>query len=138
MKNSILLMFAICCLTVSCKKEEKIKMVTFFPELSNASINFDSLSYAIVNYIDAEEINDTTDFYNQDVYTHSETTALPITLALTAEHTYVFKKFDIYDKSDNLRYYVPYQTGSRLSGGFELPFAFKVNHVSQQIDVIKK
>ena len=138
MKRSILFLFAIYCLTISCKKEEKTRVVTFNPILYNGNVNSDSISYAIINYIDATEVKDSTDFYSQDIYTHSETVEVPLTLILTAEHTYIFKKFDLYDKSGNLRYYAPYYTDGGLTYGISLPFPFVVSHNEMTIVVIKK
>lgn len=56
---------------------------------------------------------------------HSVKVEKPLRLTLTAEHTYVLKKLDVFDKSGNLVYYVPYRSQLNLNEGITLPFIFK-------------
>lgn len=49
MKNSILFLAVIFGLIVSCKKDETC-VTTFAPSGNGGQINFDSISYAIINY----------------------------------------------------------------------------------------
>jgi hypothetical protein len=138
MKKSIVLFLAIFCLSLACKKEGT-KITQFSADKANGSINYDSISYAIINYSESNEIlGDTSAFLNPDIYSHSVKVEKPFTLTLKAEHSYVLKKFDLYNKSDNLLYYIPYRTQLNFNKGFTLPFIFKAIDGSYSLLVTKK
>src|ERR1035437_10167879 len=124
MKKSIVLFLAIFCLSVACKKDET-RVTKFVPSWNGGEINFDSISYAIINYSDANEIKDSLDSMNPDIFSHSVKVSNQFSISLTDEHFYLLKKFDLFDKSDKLLYYIPYRTQLNYSGGITLPFAFK-------------
>jgi hypothetical protein len=137
MKKSILLLIAIFCLSISCKKEGT-KVTQFSPVTNEGVINYDSISYAIINYSDLNEIKgDTSILMNPDIYSHSVKVEKPLRLTLKAEHSYVLKKFDLFDKSGNLLYYIPYRTKLNFNEGFTLPFTFKSIDGSYVLGVIK-
>jgi hypothetical protein len=125
MKKSVVLFAVIFSLTISCKKEET--RVTQFSLFTNDGvINYDTISYAIFNYSDINDLKgDSSVFMNPDVFSHSVKVEKPLRLTLTAEHNYVLKKLDVFDKSGNLVYYIPYRTQPNLNGASTLPFIFK-------------
>jgi hypothetical protein len=138
MKKLFFLLITTIILAVSCKKEGTI-ITQFSAARSNGPIVYDSISYAIINYSEANEVlGDTSVFLNPEIFSHSERVEKPFTLALKAEHTYVLKKFDIFDNSGNLLYYVPYSTQLNFNKFFTLPFIFKAIDGSYQLNVIKK
>lgn len=138
MKKSILLLIAIFCLSISCKKEGT-KVTQFSPVTNEGVINYDSISYAIINYSESNEIKgDTSVFMNPDIFSHSVKAEMPLRLTLTAEHSYVLKKFDLFDKFGNLLYYIPYRSQLNTTGGMALPFTFKAIDGSYLLTVIKK
>jgi hypothetical protein len=138
MKKSILFLIAIFCLSVSCKKEET-KVTQFSVTSADYLINYDSISYAIINYSDLNEISgDTTTYMNPDNFSHSVKVEKPFRLTLTAEHSYLLKKFEVFDKFGTLLYYIPYRTQFSSNGGMTLPFIFKAIDGGYSWPVIKK
>jgi len=138
MKKTIFLLITTLFLAVSCKKEGT-KVTQFSAEKADGSINYDSISYAIINYSESSEIlGDTSAFLNPDIFSHSVKVEKPFTLTLKAEHSYVLKKFDLFDKSDNLLYYIPYRTQLNFNKGFTLPRIFKAIDGSYSLLVTKK
>jgi hypothetical protein len=138
MKKSIVLLIAIFCLSVACKRE--------FTNFSRFSIDFanledtiyyDSVSYAIINYSDHSEIKDSSDQYNPDVFSHSEKIARQSQYSIydygftvTSEHFYVIKKFDLVSKSGKVIFFIPYDSlyyirDSKKYPALNLPFSFK-------------
>jgi hypothetical protein len=138
MRKSIVILFAILCLSVSCKKEGT-KVVQFSPATTEGVINYDSISYAIINYSDATEINgDTSEFMNPDIFGYSVMVEKPLKLTLKEDHSYVLKKFDLFDESGNLLYYIPYRSTMNFNGGITLPFIFKARNGMLMLKVTKK
>jgi len=138
MNKSIVLFFAIFCLSVSCKKEET-KVTQFSLTTNEGVINYDTISYAIINYSDSNEIKgDTSVLMNPDIFSHSVKVEKPLRLTLKEEHSYVLKKFDLFDKSGNLLYYIPYRTQLNFNEGLTLPFTFKAIDGSYLMGVTKK
>jgi hypothetical protein len=138
MKKSILLLIAIFCLSIACKKENTnfSQFSVYFANLDD-SIYYDSVSYAIINYSDVIEFKDTSAFRNPDVFSQSEkverrypynTDTYGITVI--SGHSYVIKKFDLVSKSGNVIFYIPYgpqyftRNGIKRSGPY-FPFVFK-------------
>jgi hypothetical protein len=68
----------------------------------------------------------------------SVTLSIPYTLSLTAEHTYVLKKLDLFDKSGKLLFYIPYSTQLNTIGVLSLPFIFKAIDGAYVLGVTKK
>ena len=126
MKKSILILFAIICLSISCKKEGT-KVTQFYVQFNERadSVYYDSIAYAIINYSDVKELKDSLAINNPDVFNHTVKVEKPYTLSLTAEHTYVLKKLDLYDKSGNLLFYIPYRSQLNTNVVMALPFLFK-------------
>jgi hypothetical protein len=137
MKYTTLLFIAIFGLAISCKKDET-RVTKFVPVLNGGKINFDSISYAIINYSDANEIIDSLDLLNPDVFSHSVKVSNPFSLSLTDGHSYVLKKFDLFDKSDKILYYVIFRTQLNYHGGMTLPFIFKAMNRTLELSVTKK
>jgi hypothetical protein len=137
MKNSIVLFLAIFCFSVACKKDGT-KVTRFIPTFKEGVIQSDSISYAIINYSDVNEIKDTLDLMNPDVFSHTVKVSNPFSLSLTDEHFYVLKKFDLFDKSGSLLYYMPYRTQLNYHEGITLPFSFKAMNRTLELPVIKK
>jgi hypothetical protein len=139
MKKSFFILIAIFCLSFACKKEST-NFSSFDLEFANLedSIYYDSVSYAIINYSDYSEFKDTSDLRNPDIFSHSEKVekqspynTMQYGITVTAEHTYVIKKFDLLSKSGKVLFYVPYGTqyyyrnGNRYPAPMTLPFVFK-------------
>ena len=137
MKNSILFFLVIFGLTISCKKDET-RVTKFVPTWNGGEINFDSISYAIINYSDVNEIKDSLDSMNPDIFSHTVKVSNPFSISLTDEHFYVLKKFDLFDKSDKLLYFIPYRTQLNYFGGITLPFTFKAMNRTLVLPVTKK
>jgi hypothetical protein len=139
MKKSIILIIAIFCLSVSCKKEGT-KVTQFSVQFNERadSVYYDSIAYAIFNYSDLKELKDSSAFNNPDVFSHTVKVEKPYTLSLTAEHTYVLKKLDLFDKSGKLLFYIPYRTQLYTIGVLSLPFIFKAIDGGYVLGVTKK
>lgn len=139
MKKSILLLIAIFCLSISCKKEGT-KVTQFYVQFNERadSVYYDSIAYAIINYSDVKELKDSSAINNPDVFNHTVKVEKPYTLSLTAEHTYVLKKLDLFDKSGNLLFYIPYRTQLNTDEVMALPFFFKAIDGGYLIGVTKK
>jgi hypothetical protein len=101
MKNSILFFVVIFGLTISCKKDDT-RVTEFIPSWNGGAIDFDSISYAIINYSDVNEMKDSLDTMNPDIFSHSVKVSNPFSISLTDKNFYYLKKFDLYDKSDKL------------------------------------
>jgi hypothetical protein len=139
MKKSILLLIVILFVSISCKKEET-KVTQFYVQVNESadSVYYDSIAYAIFNYSDVKELKDTSSINNPDVFNHTVKVEKPYTLTLTAEHTYVLKKLDLYDKSGKLLFYIPYRTQLTTNNVMALPFFFKAIDGGYLIGVTKK
>ena len=139
MKKTILLLIATLCLAVSCKKEGT-KVTQFSVQFNERadSVYYDSIAYAIFNYSDLKELKDSSSFNNPDVFSHTVKVEIPYTLSLTAEHTYVLKKLDLFDKSGKLLFYIPYSTQLNTIGVLSLPFIFKAIDGAYVLGVTKK
>lgn len=139
MKKSILLLIVIICLCNSCKKEGT-KVTQFYVQFNEKadSVYYDSIAYAIFNYSDVKELKDTSAINNPDIFHHTVNVEKPFTLSLTAEHTYVLKKLDLFDKSGKLLFYVPYRTQLNPYDVNALPFFFKTIDGAYVIGVTKK
>jgi len=139
MKKSIVLFLAFFCLPIACKKEgTKVTKFDVVSTTAEGVINYDSISYAIINYSDSNEIRDTSIFMNPGIFSYSVKVEMPLRLTLTAEHSYVLKKFDLFDKFGNLLYYIPYRPQLNFNGGMTLPFMFKAIDGSYVLTVTKK
>lgn len=139
MKKSILLLFAIFCLFLSCKKEGT-KVTQFSVQFNERadSVYYDSISYAIFNYSDVEELKDSSAVNNPDVLSNSVKVERPYTLTLKAGHTYVLKKLELYNKSGFPLFYIPYRTQPGAYNIMVLPFFFKAIDGGYVLGVAKK
>lgn len=81
MKNSILFLILMFGLIVSCGKDETC-ITTFTPGLSGGQINFDSISYAIINYSEMKENGDTTALMDPDIFSNSVKVSWPFSVTL--------------------------------------------------------
>jgi hypothetical protein len=138
MKKSIVLLIAMFCLSVACKREFT-NFSSFSIDFANLedTIYYDSVSYAIINYSDHNELKDSSDLYNPDVFSHSEKIArksqyniYDYGFTVTSEHWYVIKKFDLVSKSGRVIFYIPYDSLYYVRDGkkypaFNLPISFK-------------
>jgi hypothetical protein len=139
MKKNYSLLIAIFCLAISCKKDET--KITQFYVLFNEkadSVYYDSIAYAILNYSDIKELKDSLATNNPDVYSYSVKVQKPFTLSLTSGHTYALKKLELYGKSDNLLFYVPYKSKVNTNNILTLPFIFKAIDGGYALGVAKK
>jgi hypothetical protein len=139
MKKSIFLLIATLFLAVSCKKEGT-KVTQFSVQFNERadSVYYDSIAYAIFNYSDLKELKDSSSLNNPDVFSHTVKVEKPYTLSLTAEHTYVLKKLDLFDNSGKLLFYIPYRTQLNTIGVLSLPFIFKAIDGAYMLGVTKK
>jgi hypothetical protein len=138
MKKSILLLIAVICICISCKKEGT-KLTQFdirFSERAD-SIYYDSISYAIFNYSDSKDLKDSTEFNNPDVFTYSVKIQKPYNLPLKAEHTYVLKKVELFNKKNNLLFFMPQRTPTNAHKYITVPFIFKAIDGGYLLSVIK-
>lgn len=140
MKKSIILFLSIICISIACKKESS-RFSRFDIRFANLedTIYYDSVAYAIINYSEFSEFKDTSDYKNPDVFSHtvkvekqsgSGKSITEYGLTLTAEHSYVLKKFDLVSKSGNIIFYVPYGALYYIVNGikypsFGLPYSFQ-------------
>jgi hypothetical protein len=139
MKKSILLLFAIFCISISCKKEgTKLTQFSMYFNERADSIYKDSISYAIFNYSDVKELKDSSAINNPEIFSHTVKVERPYTLTLTAGHTYVLKKLDLFDKSGILLFYIPYRTQINTNSIMTLPFTFKAIDGGYVLGVAKK
>lgn len=139
MKKSVLFIIAIFCLSVSCKKEGT-KVTQFSVQFNERadSVYYDSIAYAIFNYSDIKELKDSSAINNPDVFSQSVKIKKPYSLTLTAGHTYVLKKLDLFDKSGTLLFYIPYRTQINTNSIMTLPFTFKAIDGGYVLGVAKK
>jgi hypothetical protein len=139
MKKSILFLLAIFCISISCKKEgtKLTQFSVYFNERAD-SIYKDSISYAIFNYSDVKELKDSSAINNPEVFSQTVKVERPYTLSLTAGHTYVLKKFELFSKSGNLLFYIPYRTSLNAHSIFVLPFIFNAIDGGYSLGVVKK
>ena len=139
MKKSFVLLIAIFSLSITCKKEgTKVTKFDVISATVDDIINYGSISYAIINFSDINDIKDTSDYKNPDVFSNSVKVEKPLKLTLKAEHTYLLKKFDLFDNSGNLLYYIPYRTQLYYTGGFTLPFPVKAMDGTLVLTVTRK
>ena len=139
MEKTIFLLIATLFLAVSCKKEGT-KVTQFSVQFNERadSVYYDSIAYAIFNYSDLKELKDSSALNNPDVFSHTVKVEKPYTLSLTAEHTYVLKKLDLFDKSGKLLFYIPYITQLNTIGVLSLPFIFKAIDGAYVLGVTKE
>lgn len=124
MKKNCILLLMLFCLSVSCKKDPGNQNVRFVPlfALGEDSIYYDSIDYTLINYSDLNELKDTSDLNNPNVFSNSiKLDILKDEINLAIDHTYVIKRFDMISKTGNILYYIPY--GKNLG----LPYSFKVH-----------
>ena len=136
MKKLILLLVIYLSLGISCKKEE-IKVTQFSASTVEGIIDYDSISYAIINYSDVNEIKDKSEYENPDIFSHTVKVEKPFTLTLKAEHTYLLKKFDLFDINGRLMFFIPYRSELTTIGGMALPFIFKAIDGGYSLSVTK-
>ena len=139
MEKTIFLLIATLFLAVSCKKEGT-KVTQFSVQFNERadSVYYDSIAYAIFNYSDLKELKDSSALNNPDVFSHTVKVEKPYTLSLTAEHTYVLKKLDLFDKSGKLLFYIPYRTQLNTIGVLSLQFIFKAIDGAYVLGVTKE
>lgn len=137
MKNSLVFIVLIFASILSCKKDETC-VTTFTPGLIDGQIYFDSISYAIINYSEIKENDDTTALMDPGIFSNSVKVSWPFSVTLIDGHAYHLKKFDLFDKAGKLVYYIPYRTHFQSSGGMTLPFAFKGMNRTLVLPVTKK
>jgi hypothetical protein len=137
--KSFVLLLAILCISIACKKENT-NFSSFDLDLANPadSIYYDSVAYAIINYSDLSEIKDSIGHLNPDVFNHSEKVEKrsPYNIysygfTVKSGHSYVIKGFNLLSKSGNVIFYIPYGTqyyfreGIQYKAPLTLPFHFK-------------
>jgi hypothetical protein len=111
---------------MSCKKDPDPQQLFFLPSISSDVINWDSISYTIINYSDMNELK-AEEIENPNAYTKSINIDIRNEcLTLDAKHTFVMKKFDMIGKSGKIIYYVPFNGESAANGiSFKLPYVFQ-------------
>jgi hypothetical protein len=139
MKKAILLLISTLCLAISCKKEGT-KVTQFSVQFNERadSVYYDSIAYAIFNYSDINDLKDSSAINNPNVFSQSVKVERPYTLTLTAGHTYVLKKLDLFNKSGILLFYIPYRTQINTNSIMTLPFTFKAIDGGYVLGVAKK
>jgi hypothetical protein len=124
MKKSFILLLPVICFFFSCKNDPQNQDIRFVPSLSSAedSISYDSVDYTVVNYSDLDDLKNSSDMNNPDIYSHSiRIDVLHDYINLVVGQTYVIKKFDMISKEGNILYYMPY--GENLG----LPYSLKIH-----------
>jgi len=124
MKKSFVILLLVICFFISCKNDPQNQDIRFVPLLTSAedSISYDSVDYTVINYSDLDELKNSSDLNNPDIYSHSiKIDVLHDYINLVVGHTYVIKKFDMIRKGGNILYYMPY--GEKLA----LPYLLKIH-----------
>lgn len=144
MKNFVLTLTIILCLSIACKKEGPKEMrFSISYARSEDSIYSDSVAFAVINYSDLSEFKDTTDLNNPDIFSHSIKVENPYSITMPAGGTCVIKKFDLVSKSGNVIFYIPYRVqyyyiNNIRYTGMALPFPIRVADGTWDMMVTKK